>query len=81
MAGKPKVNHGEVCDATCENTSTHEQIHSTDHESRLKRDLGGAAGKSRYAREELVAKFGGLLKGNRLEIGSEIESHAAHLSH
>ncbi len=60
-------------------TWAHEQIHSTGHESRLKRDLGGVFGKARYAREELVAELGAVLLGNRLEIGSEIESHAAYL--
>jgi antirestriction protein ArdC len=59
----------------------HEQIHSTGHESLLKRDLGGAFGKARYAREELVAELGAVLLGDRLEIGSEIESHAAYLGH
>ena len=59
--------------------SAHEQIHSTGHESRLKRDLGGAFRKARYAREELVAELGAVLLGDRLEIGSEIESHAAYL--
>jgi antirestriction protein ArdC len=62
-------------------TWAHEQIHSTGHESRLKRDLGGAFGKARYAREELVAELGAVLLGERLEIGSEIESHAAYLGH
>jgi len=62
-------------------TWAHEPIHSTGHESRLKRDLGGAFGKARYAREELVAELGAVLLGDRLEIGSEIESHAAYLGH
>jgi antirestriction protein ArdC len=62
-------------------TWAHEAIHSTGHESRLKRDLGGAFGKARYAREELVAELGAVLLGDRLEIGSEIESHAAYLGH
>jgi len=62
-------------------TWAHEQIHSTGHESRLKRDLGGVFGKARYAREELVAELGAVLLGDRLEIGSEIESHAAYLGH
>ena len=62
-------------------TWAHEQIHSTGHESRLKRDLGGAFGKPCYAREELVAELGAVLLGDRLEIGSEIESHAAYLGH
>jgi len=44
-------------------TWAHEQIHSTGHESRLKRDLGGAFGKPRYAREELVAELGAVLLG------------------
>ncbi len=62
-------------------TWAHEQIHSTGHDYRLKRDLGGAFGKARYAREELVAELGAVLLGDRLEIGSEIESHAAYLGH
>jgi antirestriction protein ArdC len=62
-------------------TWAHEQIHSTGHESRLKRDLGGRFGGQRYAREELVAELGAVLLGDRLEIGSEIESHAAYLGH
>lgn len=52
-----------------------ERIHSTGHESRLTRDLGGAFGKQRYDREELEAE----LLCDRLEIGSEIRSHAAYL--
>ena len=44
-------------------------------------DLGGVFGKARYAREELVAELGAVLLGDRLEIGSEIESHAAYLGH
>lgn len=62
-------------------TWAHEQIHSTGHESRLKRDLDGAFGKPRYASEELVAELGAVLLGDRLEIGTEIESHAAYLGH
>lgn len=61
-------------------TWAHEQIHYTGHETRLKRDLGGAFRKPRYAREELVAELGTVLTGDRLAIGSEIESHAAYLS-
>ena len=37
--------------------------------------------KELYAREELVAKLGAVLLGDRLEIGSEVESHVAHLGH
>jgi antirestriction protein ArdC len=62
-------------------TWAHEQVHSTGHSSRLNRDLGGAFGKARYAREELVAELGAVLLGDRLEIGSELQSHAAYLEH
>ncbi|MCX5946865.1 MAG: zincin-like metallopeptidase domain-containing protein [Cyanobacteria bacterium] len=62
-------------------TWAHEQVHSTGHASRLERDLGGAFGKPRYAREELVAELGAVLLGERLEIGSELQSHAAYLEH
>jgi len=62
-------------------TWAHEQVHSTGHASRLKRDLDGAFGKPRYAREELVAELGAVLLGDRLEIGSELQSHPAYLEH
>jgi len=62
-------------------TWAHEQVHSTGHSSRLKRDLGGSFGKPRYAQEELVAELGAVLLGDRLEIGSELQSHAAYLEH
>ncbi|WP_457767397.1 zincin-like metallopeptidase domain-containing protein [Cyanobium sp. ULC082] len=58
-------------------TWAHEAVHSNGHESRLKRDLGGAFGNAHYSREEL----GAVLLGDRLEIGSEIESHATYLGH
>ena len=62
-------------------TWAHEQVHSTGQASRLNRDLGGAFGKPRYAREELVAELGAVLLGDRLEIGSELQNHAAYLEH
>ncbi len=62
-------------------TWAHEQVHSTGHASRLKRDLGGAFDKPRYAREELVAELGAVLLGDRLENGNELQSHAAYLEH
>jgi antirestriction protein ArdC len=67
-------------------TWAHEAVHSTGHESRLKRDLsgrmGGDAGAERiYAREELVAELGAMLIGDRLEIGSDTANHAAYMSH
>ena len=69
------------CPAAFYATWAHEQVHSTGHSSRLKRDLGGAFGRARYAREELVAELGAVLLGDRLEIGSELQSHAAYLEH
>ena len=62
-------------------TWAHEQVHSTGHASRLKRNLGGAFGKPCYAREELVAELRAVLLGDRLEIGSELQSNAACLEH
>jgi len=60
-------------------TWAHECIHSTGHESRLKRDLSGSFGSRPYAREELVAELGSVLIGQRLQIGCELTSHAAYL--
>ena len=62
-------------------TWAHEAIHSTGHPSRLKRDLTGRMGSHAYAREELVAELGAVLLGDRLEIGSAVENHAAYLGH
>ena len=38
-------------------TAAHEIVHSTGHESRLNRDMGGGFGSEKYAREELVAEL------------------------
>jgi antirestriction protein ArdC len=57
----------------------HEAVHSTGHESRLKRDLAGGFGSSSYAREELVAELGSVLLGQRLQIGCALTNHAAYL--
>jgi antirestriction protein ArdC len=62
-------------------TWAHEAIHSTGHPSRLSRDLSGRFGSRSYAREALVAELGAVLLGDRLEIGSQVEHHAADLSH
>ena len=67
-------------------TWAHEAIHSTGHSSRLARDLSGSpdgpeSSRRAYAREELVAELGAVLLGDRLEIGSEVNHHAAYLSH
>ena len=39
-------------------TAYHEMVHSTGHESRLKREVENTHGDTKYAKEELVAEFG-----------------------
>lgn len=60
-------------------TWAHEQAHSTGHSSRLARPMGGAHGSQAYAREELVAELAAVLISYRLQIGCQLESHAAYL--
>jgi len=62
-------------------TWAHEQIHSTGHKDRLARDMSGAMGSTKYAREELIAELGAVLVCQRLEIGTQFENHAAYLAH
>ncbi|MFN5193575.1 MAG: ArdC family protein [Cyanobacteriota bacterium] len=67
-------------------TWAHEAIHSTGHPCRLNRDLSGRLEGTTeecraYAREELVAELGAVLLGDRLEIGSDVNHHAAYLDH
>jgi len=61
-------------------TWAHEQAHSTGHSSRLDRNLGGGFGSKLYAREELVAELASVLISYRLQIGCQLENHAAYLS-
>jgi antirestriction protein ArdC len=60
-------------------TWSHEQTHSTGHTSRLNRPMAGSFGSSAYAREELVAELGAVLICYRLQIGCQLENHAAYL--
>ena len=60
-------------------TWAHEQAHSTGHRARLARDLGGVYGSRSYAREELVAELAAVLICYRLQIGCQLENHAAYL--
>lgn len=60
-------------------TWAHEQSHSTGHSTRLKRDMGGTFGSKAYAREELVAELAAVLVCYRLQIGCQLENHAAYL--
>jgi len=62
-------------------TWAHETVHSTGHESRLKRSMAHRFGSRGYAREELVAELGAFLICNRLEISSSTQNHAAYLEH
>jgi len=61
-------------------TWAHEQAHSTGHSSRLDRPMGGGYGSKAYAREELVAELAAVLIAYRLQIGCQLENHAAYLS-
>jgi len=62
-------------------TWAHEAIHSTGHNSRLHRNMGGAMGSPSYAREELIAELGSAILCRRLQIGSELEDHASYRGH
>ena len=61
-------------------TWAHEMAHSTGHSSRLNRPMGGGHGSKAYAREELVAELASVLIAYRLQIGCQLENHAAYLS-
>ena len=58
----------------------HESAHFTGHPSRLARDLSGSFGSMDYAREELVAELAASLVCQRVQIGSDVASHAAYLA-
>lgn len=60
-------------------TWAHEQAHSTGHKDRLAREMGGGHGSKAYAREELVAELASVLICYRLQIGCQLENHAAYL--
>jgi antirestriction protein ArdC len=60
-------------------TWAHEAIHSTGHETRLKRCMAGQFGSPSYAREELIAEMGSAILCRRLQIGSELQEHASYL--
>ena len=60
-------------------TWAHEQAHSTGHSSRLDRPMGGTQGSKAYAKEELIAELAAVLTCYRLQIGCQLENHAAYL--
>lgn len=62
-------------------TALHEAVHSTGHESRLKRlDTTAFFGCENYAKEELVAEVGAAMLASRLGIDVEWEQHGAYVS-
>ena len=60
-------------------TWAHEQAHSTGHSSRLDRPMVGTQGSKAYAREELIAELAAVLICYRLQIGCQLQNHAAYL--
>lgn len=62
-------------------TWAHELVHSTGHESRLKRKelLTYHISKKARAREELVAELGAFLVTRRIKVNSDAQNHAAYL--
>lgn len=64
-------------------TLLHEIAHSTGHETRLNRDLGGRIGTPDYAKEELIAEFTSIF--SQIELGlnlkeDHIDNHSAYLN-
>lgn len=59
-------------------TLFHEGIHSTGHESRLNRDLGGGFGSEKYSCEELTAEIGAQILCQMCGIESTLENSAAY---
>jgi antirestriction protein ArdC len=74
----PKADTFDSREAYCA-TWAHEQAHSTGHRSRLARKMEGAPGSKEYALEELVAELASVLVCYRLQIGCELQGHAAYL--
>jgi antirestriction protein ArdC len=62
-------------------TWAHEMAHSTGHSSRLDRKLTSDPSTHDYEREELIAELASVLICYRLNIGCELQNHAAYLNH
>jgi len=60
-------------------TWAHEQAHSTGHSSRLDRPMGSVHGSKGYAKEELIDELAAVLIAYRLQIGCQLQNHAAYL--
>lgn len=61
-------------------TALHEVVHSTGHDDRLNRTLGGKFGCDTYAQEELVAEIGSAMLATALGMEVEYDQHAAYLA-
>lgn len=63
-------------------TLFHELIHSTGHETRLKRDLTGGFGSKSYAEEEMIAELGAslLMESTSYKLEEYIDNSAAYLA-
>lgn len=59
----------------------HELGHWTGHESRLARDLSGAMGGERYAKEELRAEISSMLMGAEIGLGHDPSNHVAYVAY
>lgn len=60
-------------------TALHELGHWTGHESRLKREFGGAFGSAEYAKEELRAELSSYFMADKLGVPHEPGQHAAYV--
>jgi len=58
-------------------TLFHEMIHSTGHESRLKRVFGSGFGTEKYSKEELIAEMGSAFLCNHVGILPSVEGNTA----
>lgn len=60
-------------------TALHELGHWTGHDSRLKREFGGAFGSAEYAKEELRAELSSYFMADKLGVPHEPGQHAAYV--
>lgn len=62
-------------------TAFHESVHSTGHQTMLKRELSGRFGSSEYAQEELVAEIGAALVCATIGVDGGFDNSIAYLKH
>lgn len=80
MVMVPEIEHFKS-EAGYYSTLFHELVHSTGHETRLKRDLSGSFGSKNYAEEELIAELGAslLMENTSYKEEDYIENNTAYL--